>query len=78
MFSSRMFTILALFFGAFALFASAGPIGAPTDVVAPRGLHDNELVPRGGQCNSPGMYQEPQSSPSSSSLVCSSVNEYFV
>ena len=60
MINTRILHLLALFFGAFALFAAAGPIDrAPSHNLAVRAFEENGLAPRGGQCNSAGMYQKP-------------------
>ena len=62
MLSPRIFHIFALFLGAFALFASAGPIGnPPAHVAAVRTFQENGLVPRGGECGSAGTYHKPPS-----------------
>lgn len=52
MFTKRVFSFLALFFGAFALFVSAKPVALANAVDVP---FVKELVAR-GTCNTPGEY----------------------
>ncbi|KAF8297371.1 hypothetical protein DL93DRAFT_2091504 [Clavulina sp. PMI_390] len=53
MFSSRVFSFLALFLGAFALVAFSIPVTDPTSLAA-RAITSNDLIARGGSCNSAG------------------------